>query len=131
MPRFSQTSLSTLSTCNPLLKKIAKEAITTVDFSILCGHRTKDWQDKAFREGKSTKKWPSSKHNSWPSKAFDIAPWPIDWEDEKRFFQLAIVILFIALEKNIPVRWGGAWDGVPNKKGQLNDLGHFELLENC
>jgi len=85
-------------------------------------------QDKAFSEGMSTKKWPLSEHNSWPSKAIDIAPYPIDWEDEKRFFRLAIVILFVALKKNISIRWGGAWDGVPNKKGQLNDLGHFELL---
>ena len=130
MPYFSKTSLERLASCNPLLQKIANEGIRYVDFSILCGHRHKEMQDMAFREEKSTKKWPSSKHNSWPSKAFDVAPWPIDWEDEKRFFQLAIVILFIALEKNIPVRWGGAWKGFPNRKGELNDLGHFELLEN-
>jgi len=129
MPRFSQMSFSRLSTCNPLLQVIAEEAIKMVDFSVLCGHRHKEMQDKAFREGKSTKKWPSSKHNCWPSKAFDVAPYPIDWEDEKRFFQLAIVILFIALKNNTSVRWGGAWDGFPNRKGELNDLGHFELLD--
>lgn len=125
---FSKASLERLSTCNPLLQEIAKEAIEYVDFSILCGHRHKEMQDKAQREGKSTKRWPSSTHNTWPSRAFDVAPWPIDWEDEKRFFQLAIVVLFLALRNNTPVRWGGAWDGVPNKKGQLNDLGHFELM---
>uniref|UniRef100_A0A6H1ZBG9 Putative peptidase n=1 Tax=viral metagenome TaxID=1070528 RepID=A0A6H1ZBG9_9ZZZZ len=128
MPRFSQKSLEILSTCDPLLREIALEAIEIVDFSVLWGYRLKDRQDELFAEGFSDKKWPFSKHNHWPSRAIDVAPWPIDWEDEKRFFDLAIVILFLALKKNIPLRWGGAWKGVPNKKGQLNDLGHFELL---
>ena len=129
MPSFSKLSLSRLSTCNVLLQDIAKEAIEYVDFSVLCGHRHKEMQEKAFREGKSTKQWPSSKHNSWPSKAFDLAPWPTDWEDEGRFFQLAVVILFVARKRGVSLRWGGAWKGYPNRKGELNDLGHFELLD--
>ena len=129
MPKFSQTSLSRLDTCNPKLSEIAKEAIEYYDFKVLCGHRVKVEQDKLCADGFSTKKWPNSRHNSWPSKAFDLAPWPIDWEDEKRFFQLAVVILFIARKRKVRLRWGGAWKGYPNRKGELNDLGHFELLD--
>lgn len=129
MPRFGKKSLSILSTCSPPLQEIAKEAIEVVDFSVIWGHRVKVDQDKFVRDGFSDTPWPTSKHNSWPSRAFDIVPWPIDWEDRERFFYLAGVVLTIARNKEISLRWGGAWKGSFNKPGQRDDLAHFELLD--
>ena len=129
MPTFSRRSLEKLDTCNSKLQEIAKEAIEIVDFSVLHGHRAKDQQNRLYKEGRSRLEWPLSKHNSWPSKAYDLAPWPINWKDEKRFFQLAVVILFLAQKNKVALRWGGAWKGRPNKEGEFNDLGHFELLD--
>jgi len=132
MPRFSKRSLENLSTCHPLLQLVAKEAIKYVDFSIIWGHRPEDKQDMFFREGFSDLKWPFSKHNKVPSEAFDIVPWPINWDDRERFFYLAGVIFTVAKNnsvKEIPLRWGGAWDGSFNVKGQRDDLAHFELLD--
>ena len=132
MPKFSKKSLDNLSTCNPLLRLIAEEAIKYVDFSVIWGHRPKDKQDALFGEGYSDLKWPLSKHNSWPSKAFDIVPWPVNWDDKERFFFLAGVILTVARKSNvkeISLRWGGAWNGQFNTKEQRDDLAHFELLD--
>ena len=129
MPRFSKKSLDNLATCVPLLQLIAKEAIVCVDFSVVWGHRPKDKQNILVGEGYSDLKWPLSKHNRWPSKAFDIVPWPINWDDRERFFFLAGMMLTIARSKGVGLRWGGAWNGQFNTKEQRDDLAHFELLE--
>lgn len=130
MPRFSQSSLSKLSTCSPFLQQIAQEAIVYVDFKVVYGHRTKDAQDRLFKTGFSQVSWPSSRHNEWPSRAFDLVPWPEEWKaPDKLFFFLAGTILSIAKGKKISLRWGGAWKGTFNKKGDFNDLAHFELLD--
>ena len=42
---------------------------------IVCGHRNKEDQNKAFAEGKSKLKWPKGKHNKLPSQAVDAAPY--------------------------------------------------------
>ena len=99
---------------------ILKEAIHIYDFSVLCGHRGKDEQNLAYKKGFSKLKFPESKHNSIPSRAVDIAPYPIDWDDHKRFYELAGIIKGIAHEKGIEIRWGGNFRG-------WKDLPHFEL----
>jgi len=130
MPTFSKTSLGKLASCHPLLQEIAKEAILYVDFSIVYGHRTKRDQDRLFETGFSEKKWPSSKHNEWPSRAFDAIPWPGGWKSkDKLFFFVAGVIISVAKRREIGLRWGGAWKGSFNKEGDFNDLAHFELLD--
>ena len=74
--------------------------------------------------------WPNSKHNSLPSVAVDIAPYPIDWEDTERFIQLSGAILQIAKQNGLDLRWGGDW----NRDGRMTDesfrdLLHFEMVE--
>ena len=129
MPRFSNKSLDRLSTCLPSMREIAEEAISVVDFSVVWGHRVKVDQDRLVKEGFSKARWPTSKHNSWPARAFDLAPWPVDWNDRERFFFLAGIILTIARSRGTSLRWGGAWSGQLNKKGGFDDLAHFELLD--
>jgi len=129
MPRFSRKSLARLSTCLPVLQEIATDAIEVVDFSVVWGHRVKVDQDRMVREGFSRAVWPTSKHNNWPARAFDLAPWPIDWEDRERFFFLAATVLSIARSRGILLRWGGAWSGQLNKDGDFDDLAHYELLD--
>jgi len=117
---FSRRSLINLSTCDDRLQQIAEEAIaiSPIDFTVLCGHRTKKQQLIAYEEGKSKVQWPDSKHNNSPSLALDLAPYPIDWNDRERFFLLAGCILTVANKLNIPLKWGGQWGW---------DLPHFEL----
>ena len=136
MPKFSDASKLKLNTCSPLLRTLFNTVIENYDCQILEGHRGQEAQDKAFAEGKSKLKWPHGKHNSLPSKAVDVAPFPIDWKDTKRFYHFSGYVQGIASSLGIKLRWGGAWNdnddgdiGDFNTPGQLSDLVHFELLE--
>lgn len=127
---FGAASLERRKTIHPKLQEIVDEAIKHVNFSIVYGHRDKDSQDEAFERGVSKLQWPDSKHNSLPSKAVDVAPYPIDWDNTNRFCYLAGIIMMIAKQKGIRLRWGGDWneDG-ELKNNRFNDLPHFELID--
>ena len=119
MPKFSQRSQERLSTCHPDLQKIMNTAIQHFDFTVLEGQRTLEKQRQYLKEGKS--KTLKSKHLLNPSRAVDIAPYPIDWEDIKRFKELAWLIKGIAKELQIEIIHGGDWK-------TFKDYPHFELV---
>ena len=126
MPSFGHTSEQKLKNLHPKLVLILRQAIKLYDFSVLETHRGIDEQIKLFNEGKSKVK--SSKHNLSPAEAVDIAPYPIDWEDTKRFYYLAGIIKTLASENGIAIRWGGDWDSDTDfADNTFNDLPHFEL----
>jgi peptidoglycan L-alanyl-D-glutamate endopeptidase CwlK len=130
MPSYSKTSLKRLSTCDERLQILFHEVIKYYDCSILCGHRGQEEQDEAYRKGYSKLKFPRSKHNALPSKAVDVAPYPIDWNDHTRFYHFAGFVKGIAAKLGLKIRCGCDWDGDNNFKDQtFHDLPHFELLE--
>jgi peptidoglycan L-alanyl-D-glutamate endopeptidase CwlK len=129
MPNFSQKSRELLAGCDLKLQEICCRAIEIIDFTIITGYRNKEDQDKAFQEGKSEEIYPNSKHNIYPSRAVDIAPYPVDWNDSARFYFLAGIIMGLAYSKGIKLRWGGNWkNDFDLKNNKSNDLGHFELI---
>lgn len=130
MAEFSVRSLDRLGTCVPELQRVMNEAILEFDFTVLCGHRGREEQERAFREGNSRVHWPHGKHNSVPSKAVDVAPWPVDWDDLVRFGVMAEVILSVAERLGIKLRWGHDWDmdGRLGEKGEW-DWPHFEVVD--
>ncbi len=96
---------------------------------ILEGHRSQEAQDKAFNDGNSQLKWPQGKHNRRPSVAVDVAPYPLDWTDVKRFYHFAGYVQGLAEMLDTRLRWGGDWDRDYNLNDQsFNDLVHFELI---
>ena len=130
MPVFGKSSRERLSQVHPDLVEVLEEAIKHYDFAILCGHRGKEEQDKAVAEGKSKSPWPTSKHNSLPSMAVDVAPYPIDWSDSGAFGHLAGFIEAIALQKGVKIRWGGDWNRNGRTKDEsFMDLPHIELVD--
>jgi peptidoglycan L-alanyl-D-glutamate endopeptidase CwlK len=104
MAKFSKRSLKRISECHPDLQKIAHELIKEMDVTVLCGHRGKDEQNEAYRKGHSQLKWPNSKHNKTPSRAIDMAPYPIDWKDLDRFDDMRARIKKIAARLGIKIR---------------------------
>ena len=129
MPNFSKSSLDKLKTCDKRIQEVCFELIKYFDFTVLCGHRGKEEQDLAFKEGRSKLKFPQSKHNKYSSQAIDICPYPIDWNDIRRFTYMAGMFVGIASIKGIKVRWGGDWDKDTDlKDNKFNDLPHFELV---
>ncbi len=118
MPIFSQASLDRLSTCDTRLQRILLHAIKIVDFQVIEGHRGEAAQNKAFDEGKSTKRWPEGNHNSLPSRAVDVAPLSVDtskgrldWGDKIAFGRLMGIMQAIAYSHGVKLRFGMDWDG--------------------
>lgn len=128
MPIFSKASAEKLATCHPKLQTVMNEVIKYEDFVVIEGHRGQEAQDKAYRDGKSKLKWPQGKHNSLPSLAVDIAPYPLDWNDTPGFHRLAQVVLETAESMGIKIRRGGDWnENGSSKDERFLDLVHFEL----
>ena len=130
MPRFSKKSLSKLETCDKRLQDLFLRVVKKFDCTIIEGHRSKDRQNKLFDEGKSKLKYPKGKHNATPSKAVDVAPYPIDWNDRERFTYFAGYVLGIAYQMGLKIRWGGDWDmDTQVKDNNFDDLPHFEIRD--
>lgn len=107
MPSFSSKSQQKLSTCEQPIQDLFNEVIKHVDCTILDGHRDEERQNKAFKEGNSKARFPQSKHNTYPSRAIDVIPYPVDWEDIPRFHEFAGLVKGLAISMNINIKWGG------------------------
>lgn len=128
MPSFSQTSKDRLATCDARLQRVFNEVIKHFDCKVLQGHRGQAEQDKAFAEGASQKKWPNGNHNSMPSKAVDVVPYPVDWTDRERMTLFAGFVIGIAQGMGIDIRWGGDWnENTKVKDNSFDDLPHYEV----
>lgn len=129
MPVFSEFSRRNLMTCHNDLVRIASLLIRDFDIRVVCGHRNEEKQNEAYESGRSKLQWPKSKHNTYPSLAFDIIPWPEGYDDIEKFYYMAGRAAQIADTLNISLRWGGDWDDDHDLKDQtFFDLCHFELV---
>ena len=130
MPKFGKRSMSKLETCHEDLQQVFYQVIKHFDCSILEGYRGEELQNKYFDEGKSKVKFPKGRHNANPSKAVDVVPWPVDWDDTDRMYYFAGFVKGIASMLDIPIRWGGDWnDNTEVKDTGFKDLPHFELKQ--
>lgn len=133
MPRFSKISEERLLTCHPDIIRVCRELIKQYDFSVLCGYRDQEEQDKAFNEGNSKVIYPNSKHNTKPSLAVDLAPYNetephIDWGNVSAFKEMWL--RFDAIARLLKERgeimsdfiWGGEFK-------TLKDCPHIEIKE--
>ena len=143
MPKFGRKSRERLETCHPDLQTLFNAVIEVVDCSVTCGYRNERDQEKAFDSGNSKVHYPDGKHNSNPSTAVDVYPWPIDFDDLPRFYWFGGWVLAKAeILKNVgeitnKIRWGGNWKGLDNgkidfsynrQKDVLDDLPHYEII---
>lgn len=127
--RYSDSSRQRLEQCHPLIQDVFNRVIQVCDCTIITGHRGKAEQNEMYRTGKSHLQWPLGKHNTVPSLAIDAAPYPIDWKDRERATLFAGLVIGIAAEMGIELRWGGDWDqDWQVKDNNFDDLWHFELI---
>lgn len=157
MPAFGQRSSANLATCDKRIQLVLNKAIEIFDFSVICGYRSKEAQDRAFKERRSTKMYPNSKHNRMPSPAVDIWPWypGQNWKAEiwltdmtvmealdemdkvkakkaletiKRWHFMIGLIIGIGHSMGISLRSGGDWDkDFKFDDHRLIDLPHLQL----
>ena len=129
MPKFGSKSKKNLATCDQRLQKVFNEVIKHVDCSVLEGHRSGERQNKLFEEGKTKVKYPNGRHNANPSRAVDVAPYPIDWDDRERFHLFAGFVIGVANQMGIKLRWGGDWNmNFEVDDNKFDDFPHFELV---
>ena len=124
-----------LDTCDTHLQRIVNAVAQEMNIQVICGHRSKEDQDKAWEEKKSKVRYPHSKHNSIPSQAVDLAPLKIvdghrviDWNDKQGFQDLANLMFKYADKFGIHIRWGGDFnmDGTKTTNDSW-DMPHWEL----
>ncbi len=121
MPSFGKRSTKNLNSCHPKIREVLNEAIKHTDFSVIWGHRGEDAQNKAYNDGFSKVQWPNSKHNSNPSRAVDIVPYPGGFKNkDKAFYLMATHVYRAASKLGVGLSWGGHWRN-------FKDLAHFEL----
>lgn len=121
MYKFSQRSKDNLATADEKLQLLFNEVIKEFDCTVIEGHRSLKRQKELFDKGASqidgiSKK---GKHNYMPSRAVDVVPYPLDWNDTESFKLLASVVKRKALDLGINVQWGGDW--------KMRDYPHWQL----
>lgn len=136
---FSDRSERELRSAHYDLGALFRVVLQVHDCTIITGHRNKEDQNQAYKDGMSELKWPKGNHNASPSKAVDVAPYPVKYPQRtdspqvrfnklKRFYYFAGIVKGIASELEIAIRWGGDWDSDNDFSDQtFNDLVHFEL----
>jgi len=81
-------------------------------------------------EGKSQVRWPDGNHNTVPSLAVDVTPYPIKWDDRERQTLFAGYVLATAKAMGVSLRWGGDWDrDTEVRDNSFDDLVHFEIVK--
>ena len=127
--RWSYGSRRKLQQLTPSLRSIVGKVRDKRDISIITAHRGEAEQNAAYKEGMSKIKWPLGKHNSYPSRAVDVQPYPYN-EVSLREDLSYIAGLFIAFgeSEGVHIRWGGDWDhDGETADNEWDDLFHFEI----
>ena len=129
MPSFSEKSLNGLGTCDFRLQRVFQRVVQDFDCTIIEGHRDKERQNQMVDEGKSQVRWPNGKHNTEPSFAVDVCPYPVVWDDRERQTLFAGYVLATAKAMGVTLRWGGDWSmDFEVRDNQFDDLVHFEIV---
>lgn len=146
---YSQKSIGIIRTCARPIQVIMADLIQVRDVTALEGHRPNQRQAELLALGRTTLGPGRSKHNSYPSEAIDLGPYPIHWisrddfirrvhqgctDQEQRelinflaqWYELAGIIQGIAYKHGIKIRQGIDWDGDHDFLDQnFDDLPHL------
>lgn len=125
MPKLSKASLAKLETCHSDLQRLVKAVVITHDCTVICGERTLEDQQKAYKGGFSKLDGIKKKSTHQTSKeqpkslAVDVLPYPINWNDKEGHIKFARVVKYTADQLGIKIVWGGDWKFVDRPHYQL------------
>lgn len=132
MPYFGRTSKRRLVGVHPDLRAILDDVVKIYDITIPPdgGARTRERQAELYRNGDSQRL--DSHHiiqADGYAHAVDPVPYPVDWDDRRRFDIMAGLLFMAAEKRGIKIRWGGDWDMDWDLRDQeFHDLPHIELV---
>lgn len=136
---WGESSKRKLNECDIRLRLVMNLVIkwSSCDMTVITGHRPTDEQYRKFIAGQSKidGRTKLGKHNYFPSKAIDVAPY-INGKalfDNNSIFYYTYIAGLIEAAANIigvKIRWGGNFD----RDGEIgeqsfDDWGHFEIDE--
>lgn len=136
MFKLGKRSLERLNGVDKRLVAVVKRAIeiSTVDFTVIEGVRTKQRQAELYAQGRTAPgpvvTWTmQSKHIQ--GLAVDLCPFvdgKIDWNTRAHFNSISSAMFLAAEELGVKIRWGADWNqnGKPFEKGET-DSPHFEI----
>lgn len=134
--KFSQASEECLKHLVPDMVRVVRRAMSfqVMDFTVLETLRDEERQKMLVAAGSSQKA--DSLHlanDDGLAEAVDLLPYPYNvngvdvWQDKQRFAVLAGIMFAAAALENVPIRWGGDWDGDGNNAdSKFHDMPHFE-----
>lgn len=145
---LGNTSRARLEGVHPKMVAVVEEAmnvmnewaaagVATTDFMVLEGVRTPERQLELYAQGRTKPgkvvTWVKVSNHFKNKKtgyghAVDLVPYPVDWNDLKKFDLVSRAMFAAADRLNTPIRWGADWDrdGNPRERGET-DSPHFEL----
>ena len=130
-PQIPPSELSlALQPLIPVVKRAIE--ITSQDFVVIEGLRTQARQDELWAQGRTKPgpvvTWTKDASSHGTGHAVDICPYPVDWNDLKKFNAIADAMFAAADELGVPLRWGADWDrdGILRERWE-SDSPHFEL----
>lgn len=130
--KFGIKSRAVRDTLDPKLQWLVDELLLYVDVSLIFGMRGEAIQNALYDAGKSKLRFPFSKHNSNPSRAVDLQPYPYPTKENDLRAGLGYIAglaVALSMAKGFIIRWGGDW----NMNGDVvdngfDDLFHLELV---
>lgn len=138
---WSSYSLKRRASCCQEIQVLFDKVLIEVDCKYEYGYRSKAEQNRLYILKRTKVKWPDSMHNTYPSLAADVIPYPVIWPNikdtiEKYSLDLGRLYMFVgyvkgvAFELGIPIRAGADWDNDFQVSDQtFHDLPHFELIK--
>ncbi len=129
MRKWSNKSLRIRETLDPRLQGMVDELLLYMDVSLVSGHRGQPEQDALYyaTPQRSKVQYPDSKHNTYPSLAVDMQPYPYPTTAVELWAALgymAGLCWLIAQKHGFRIRWGGDW----NRNGSVTDNGFDDLF---
>lgn len=129
---WGSNSTRVLVTLDPRLQEwVTRVRDEVTDISLLAGYRSEEVQNQLYDSGMSKLRYPRSKHNTYPSLAVDLQPYPRPSKETKLWGALGYIAgrgEWIANDMGIVLRWGGDWDMDGDLTNQsFDDLFHWEI----
>jgi len=142
MPNFGNRSRTNLySTKNDKLVTLFEDIVKMVDCAVVSGLRTTQEQQQLFAQGRTMpgkivtncdgiiKKSKHQAKENGIGYAVDVVPYPIDWNDIKRFYHFIGFVRATARKLGIVIVSGSDWDSdyVLNDQ-DFYDLPHYQTV---